>query len=369
MINSPAAAYLYIMITAKFGGTAVTPRNLYRIKEILTDNHICAVVSAVGKENACDVKVTDLLRQAYFSLPDLSAFKKVEEKYRRLVLSGSIPVDVDRLLFDARKRLENCSNVQYAMSLGEELSAKTVAAYLGWDYIEAADTVMFSSSGLRYRDTLAKLRSAFKGVRHAVLAGFYGGYKQSRQTFSRGGSDITGALAANATDSELYENWTDVNGFFVADPHRVPGARTVRCMSYGDMRLLAQAGASVLHPDALYPAEEKGIAVNIRNFYNSADSGTLISHNAAQEKILGITEKFTDGLYITTAVFTVPEETAARCAADFIAEYTAAENIFGICLPARDVFGITSCTIAGKTLRIVSEKPVLRRLYDALPVD
>lgn len=192
------------MITAKFGGTAITPRNLIYVKNIITPFHKRVVVSAVGKECPQDVKTTDLLERYYFD-GDEKYWRAIADKYRRLTAVNAIAADVERIIFEAKLRARKYSR-EYCMSLGEELSAKLVAEYLGYNYIEAEEIVRFNTRGLAYKETIARMRAAFAGVNCLVTGGYYGMGNNGRQTFSRGGSDVTGALCAVASESNLYEN-------------------------------------------------------------------------------------------------------------------------------------------------------------------
>ena len=198
------------MITAKFGGTAITPKNLVYLKKILTPNHKMVVVSAIGKSHPNDIKTTDLLAN-YYHTHDEKTWQTIANRYKALVDANCIDVDVEQLLFDAHSRATKFG-LDYCMSLGEELSAKVVAKFLGATYIEAQDVVIFGKRSLNTRLTLARLKNATRGANLAVIGGFYGGFLGTRKTFSRGGSDVTASLCALATNSTLCENWTDANG-------------------------------------------------------------------------------------------------------------------------------------------------------------
>lgn len=288
------------MITAKFGGTAITPNNLVYLKKILTPNHKMVVVSAIGKIHPNDVKTTDLLATYYHTHND-QIWQTIANRYRKLVDVNCVDVDIDKLLHDAKNRATKFG-LDYCMSIGEELSAKVVAKFLGGVYIEAQDVVVFGKRKLNTRQTLAKLKNATRGVNLAVIGGFYGGFCGTRKTFSRGGSDVTASLCALATNSTLCENWTDANGVCQGNPTEIFGAKTLSHLSYEQMYTLAQAGATVLHPDAVKPLQTKGIPLVVGNFYNKDAPKTLVSNCANTSGVLCVTQRKIDNIFVATVV-------------------------------------------------------------------
>ena len=288
------------MITAKFGGTAITPNNLVYLKKILTPNHKMVVVSAIGKIHPNDVKTTDLLATYYHTHND-QIWQTIANRYRKLVDVNCVDVDIDKLLHDAHSRATKFG-LDYCMSLGEELSAKVVAKFLGGVYIEAQEVVVFGRRKLNTRQTLAKLKNATRGVNLAVIGGFYGGFCATRKTFSRGGSDVTASLCALATNSTLCENWTDANGVCQGNPTEIFGAKTLSHLSYEQMYTLAQAGATVLHPDAVKPLQTKGIPLVVGNFYNKDAPKTLVSNCANTSGVLCVTQRKIDNIFVATVV-------------------------------------------------------------------
>ena len=288
------------MITAKFGGTAITPNNLVYLKKILTPNHKMVVVSAIGKVHPNDVKITDLLATYYHTHND-QIWQTIANRYRKLVDVNCVDVDIDKLLHDAKKRATKYG-LDYCMSLGEELSAKVVAKFLGGAYIEAQEVVVFGMRKLNTRQTLAKLKNATRGVNLAVIGGFYGGFCETRKTFSRGGSDVTASLCALATNSTLCENWTDANGVCQGNPTEIFGVKTLTHLSYEQMYTLAKAGATVLHPDAVIPLQTKGIPLVVGNFYNKNAPKTLVSNCANTSDILCVTQRQVGDIFVATVV-------------------------------------------------------------------
>ena len=288
------------MITAKFGGTAITPNNLVYLKKILTPNHKMVVVSAIGKIHPNDVKTTDLLANYYHTHND-QIWQTIANRYRKLVDVNCVDVDIDKLLHDAKNRATKFG-LDYCMSLGEELSAKVVAKFLGGVYIEAQEVVVFGKRALNTRKTIARLKNATRGVNLAVVGGFYGGFCETRKTFSRGGSDVTASLCALATNSTLCENWTDANGVCQGNPTEIFGVKTLTHLSYEQMYTLAKAGATVLHPDAINPLQTKGIPLVVGNFYNKDAPKTLVSNCTNTSDILCVTQRQVGDIFVATVV-------------------------------------------------------------------
>lgn len=340
------------MITAKFGGTAVTPRNLHCLKEIIGQKHGCVVVSAIGKESADDVKVTDLLKVYYRG--DEKAWQAVECKYKRLALVNGINEDVEKLLFDAKKR-SLCNGADYCLSLGEELAAKLVASFLKVPYIEAEKCVVFGKNSLDVKRTFCNLQNSFGGVPMAVMGGFYGGCEGGRKVFSRGGGDVTGSICAVALHSTLYENWTDVNGVCVANPHLVQMPKTISSLSYREMYLLAKNGAQVLHPTAVRIAQRCAISIRVANYLNPCARDTLVSNCPSKEAFLAVTEKPNGKGFLTTLLHRMP-----------------LGKVFDILHRALDNNrfngvdeGIISVLTDKNVVQVQSQQSLLRTLYDA----
>ncbi len=288
------------MITAKFGGTAITPHNLVYLKKILTPNHKVVVVSAIGKSHPNDIKTTDLLA-SYFYTHDESIWQIVCNRYQKLASVNCINVDVTKLLADAHNRALKF-NLDYCISLGEELSAKLVAAYLNATYVEAQDVVLFGKKGLKTKQTISCLKKTFQGTNLAVIGGFYGGWTNTRKTFSRGGSDVTASFCALATNSTVCENWTDANGVCQGNPTEIFGVKTLTHLGYNQMFQLAQAGATVLHPDAIRPLQTKGIPLVVGNFYNPNAPQTVICNHPNTQQLLCVTQKQVDGNFVATVL-------------------------------------------------------------------
>lgn len=281
----------------------MTSRNLTKVKNVITKHHGVVVVSASGKRFDGDTKVTDLLIRWHNSSFDEQIFKQIAERYRHMVYAHAIPIDIDSVLNDALNRAKHFNSYAYSLSIGEEISARIMSAYLGAQYVEASQVICFGKAKCLIRQTLNNIKRTMIAGKLYVMGGFYGGSADGgRQIFSRGGGDITGALVAKALSSTLYENWTDVNGVCVANPRIVPYAKNIPCVSYNDMYLLASNGAEVLHPDSIKPLEQCAIPIHIRNIYNDSQQGTMVQNSSSSSAVIGITDKFVDNVWRTVIV-------------------------------------------------------------------
>ena len=292
------------MIVAKFGGTCVTAANVKKIAKLVGDDCGAVVVSAVGKSFSGDVKTTDALVSLHGNLPCVDGFSVVEEKYRALYSAMGLPFPQE----ETEETLQNIltkNHLDYTVGCGEQLAAKAVSRYLSLPYAEADELFFFDENGIDKGKTYAAIRAAHKRFGRFVTGGFYGSKDGVRKLFPRGGSDVSGALVAAALSASLYENWTDVCGFCIADPRLVPDVSSVRCLCYDDAELLARAGASVLHPDAIEPCREAGVAICVRNVYDEFDAGTLISSANSPGQLLGVVERAENGKFFTTVVHTL----------------------------------------------------------------
>ncbi len=269
----------------KFGGSSLADAAQFaKVKRIIEADPArrFIVVSAPGKRDVSDIKVTDLLEGCWSHAVKGESFEKeldrIGARFKQIRDGLGLDVDVDAELGVIKTCLSAMPHRDYALSRGEYLSAKLMAAYLDRPFIDPADAVLFDRDGLLDEEaTQNALSEALNRLDGAVIAGFYGrDINGGIKTFSRGGSDVTGALVARAVNAELYENWTDVSGLMEADPRIVPGARSVKCLSYRELRILSYMGASVLHTDAVKPVRYRGIPINIKNTNRPEDEGTLI---------------------------------------------------------------------------------------------
>lgn len=238
------------------------------------------VVSAPGKRFSGDDKITDLLYQSFNERFDdrQPSFDKIKERYISIVKELALDIDIEKYLYEAEQGIESSRTSDYAASRGEYLCALIFANILGWQFIDAADIIKFNSKGQFDSETTNDLVSArLKDANNAVIGGFYGSMPDGAiKTFSRGGSDITGSIIARGAKADIYENWTDVNGFMTADPRIIKNPIPIDVLSYDELRELSYMGASVLHPDSIFPLRYSNIPINVRNTFEPENKGTTI---------------------------------------------------------------------------------------------
>lgn len=273
------------MITAKFGGTSLADAAHFRmVRDILAldSDRRFVVVSAPGKRACDDVKITDLLyrcHQAARAGGDVAAaFAPVEARFREIVERLGLNLDLTEEFHATLWAMERGAGQAFCASRGEYFSGRIMAALLELPFVDPAQCVFFDEHGQFDGDAAQEsLQEKLLGLSGAVMPGFYGGMPDgSVSTFSRGGSDISGAILARASGSRVYENWTDVSGVLAADPRVVQNPRPIRAMTYTEVRELAYLGATVLHEDAIYPAKQAGIPIHICNTMDPTAPGTWI---------------------------------------------------------------------------------------------
>ena len=271
---------------AKFGGSSVADGiQLTKTKQIIEQDpdRRYVVVSAPGTRYESDNKITDILylckTHIEHNLPYDQLFQVVADRFMAVQINLGVKVDLLRYFDEIRENLKQNPSADYIASRGEYLNAVLVAAFLGYDFVDTKDLIKFDAKGkLLMTETDEAIRAELEKHERAVLPGFYGSLPDgSVKTFSRGGSDITGALVARAMHADVYENWTDVSGFLMADPRIVKNPQQIRKISYKELRELSYMGASVLHEDAIYPARMANVPINIRNTNAPEDPGTMIT--------------------------------------------------------------------------------------------
>lgn len=272
----------------KFGGTSMAnAETLKKVREIVfaEESRRFVVVSAPGKRNKDDVKVTDALYRCYDELVSegncKEAFAVIRKRFTDIATELGLSLDIKSVLDKTEKEIEERKSAEFTASRGEYLAAIVTAEYLGFEFADAADMVRFDSEGkLNEEYTDDKVKSRLKNVKNAVIPGFYGKNSDGEiKTFSRGGSDITGSVIARGVKADLYENWTDVSGFLVCDPGIVPECKPIRQVTYKELRELSYMGASVLHAEAIFPVMRGKIPINIRNTFKPQEEGTMIVPN------------------------------------------------------------------------------------------
>lgn len=282
----------------KFGGSSLASAKQFKKAAdiILAEKSRKYVVpSAPGKRNDKDEKVTDILYQCYDLASTGAAYKKVLNKIKErfgeiidgLDLNLNLAYEFDRI----EENFVNKAGRDYAASRGEYLNGMIMANLLGYEFIDAAEVVFFDERGVFDAEkTNTEMSERLEHVDRAVIPGFYGSMPDGKiKTFSRGGSDVTGSIVARAVCADMYENWTDVSGFLVADPRIVPNPQVIETITYSELRELAYMGASVLHEDAIFPVRREGIPINIRNTNRPGDKGTLIVESTCRKSKYTIT--------------------------------------------------------------------------------
>lgn len=277
------------MLVCKFGGSSLADAGQFqKVREIVRSDkeRRFVIPSAPGKRGAGDEKITDLLYQAYDACekgePFSHILERIRARYEGIAAELSIPFSFAPEFERIERAIKDGAPRDYAASRGEYLCGELLAEYLGFQFVDAAKVLRFSETGALMEDeTNGLLADTLRNMPNAVIPGFYGAdEKGGIHTFSRGGSDVSGALVARAVNADVYENWTDVTGFRMADPHIIPDAQYIANITYRELRELSYMGATVLHEDAVFPVRKAGIPTNIRNTNDPMHPGTMICHSA-----------------------------------------------------------------------------------------
>lgn len=283
----------------KFGGSSLADAGQFKkvadiIKSDASRKYV--IPSAPGKRFSGDEKVTDLLYECYEHAAVGEDFRpclaKIKERYDLIIRDLSLDVSLDGEFDEIARHLATKPERDYTASRGEYLNGILLAAYLGFDFVDAADIIFFDGSNqYDVEKTNAAIEKKLCSCDYAVVPGFYGSMADGTvKTFSRGGSDITGSIVASAVGADLYENWTDVSGFLMADPRVVKDPQVINTITYSELRELSYMGATVLHEEAVFPVRVAGIPINIRNTNRPEDKGTMIVLRTPVEKMCeGIT--------------------------------------------------------------------------------
>ena len=283
----------------KFGGSSLANATQFKkVKKIIESDSSrnVVVVSALGKRNKEDHKITDLLyltaAHLKYSVDALSVFNIIKERYFEVKAELELDIDLDAEFKEIESHFSKNIDEEYLVSRGEYLAAKMMAKYLGYTFIDAKDIICFNFDGTVNDELIKeKVQEVIKFNKKIVVPGFYGAYPDGNiHLLSRGGSDVTGSILASSTEATIYENWTDVSGFLVTDPRIVKDPRQIKQISYEELRELSYMGANVLHEDTIFPVQELEIPINIRNTNRPDDEGTII------------TSKCTDNSQIITGI-------------------------------------------------------------------
>ena len=288
--------------TAKFGGSSVAGAEQFRkVRDIILQDPERRVVvsSAAGKRFHEDHKLTDLLYLCHahltYGVSCADILHTLEQRFIEIRDILGLQYDIEKDLAALRGRLSRDMSVDELVSRGEYFTSRLLAEYLGFTFVDAADAVFFGPDGQVDKEkTYAAIAAALDKHERILIPGFYGRLPNGRiKVMSRGGSDITGALAAAAVDAAVYENWTDVSGILMADPRIVKDPSPIPNITFAELRELAFMGASVLHEESIQPVKEKGIPLNIRNTNRPQDPGTMILERIEEEQR---SERFITGI-------------------------------------------------------------------------
>jgi len=283
----------------KFGGSSLASAEQFKkVSNIIKadETRVYVVPSAPGKRFSDDIKVTDMLLHVFETASEgrdiAEEIKAIKARYDEIITGLELKdFSLDKDFEEITKSLIEDPNRDYAASRGEFLNGKIMAAYLGIAFIDAAEVIFFNEEGnLNDYKTEKTLASRLAQHDRAVIPGFYGMGKNGKvKTFSRGGSDVTGSIVAQAAKADVYENWTDVSGFLISDPRIISNPKPIKYITYRELRELSYMGASVLHEDAIFPVRHCGIPINIRNTNAPSDEGTWIVESTAQKQDYVIT--------------------------------------------------------------------------------
>ena len=286
----------------KFGGSSLADSNQFKkVKSIIEsdESRKIVVVSALGKRNKQDYKITDLLyltaAHLKYGVDEQQVFSIVKERYFEVLNDLGLNIDLENEFNIIEKEFSKNIDEEYLVSRGEFLAAKLMANFLGYTFVDAKELIFFDYDGnINESKTYDALQEVLKVYKRIVVPGFYGTYPDGKiHLLSRGGSDVTGSILAKASSATIYENWTDVSGFLVTDPRIVQDPKQIKEISYDELRELSYMGANVLHEDTIFPVQELDIPINVRNTNRPLDDGTIITSNPTDTKeiITGIAGK------------------------------------------------------------------------------
>ncbi|MFA7119090.1 MAG: aspartate kinase [Sphaerochaetaceae bacterium] len=288
------------MIVCKFGGSSVaSAKQIQKVKAIVDADaqRRIVVVSAPGKRDKDDTKITDLLYKCnnavQMGCSCREIFSEIESRY--LGILTELKMDKKRfqeVLDDARQKIDAGYGVEFAASRGEYLNALLIAKYFGWNFLDTESVVIIKADGTVDPVTYTNIAGMIKEDKKYIVPGFYGSNQEGKiRTFSRGGSDITGAIFAMACNANVYENWTDVSGVFSVDPRIVSDAQVVRTMTYQEVRELSGVGAGIFHEEAIAPVFYTSIPINVKNTNAPSDEGTMIVPSREGSNLVGLSVK------------------------------------------------------------------------------
>lgn len=275
----------------KFGGSSVANAAQFRKVKAIVDSDQTRkyiVSSACGKESKEDHKVTDLLYLAHahvkYGVSYEDIFELIEKKYYGIKEELGLKTDLETEFARIRSLMKKDMSTDYLVSRGEYLTSKLLAEFLGAKFVDAAEVICFHYDGsIDMEKTEARLLEKTRDAKKVLIPGFYGALPNGViRVMSRGGSDITGSVIANIINADVYENWTDVSGFLVADPRIIKDPIRIPRITYSELREMSYMGANVLHDDAVFPVRKKNIPINIRNTNEPDNPGTMIMGDCSE---------------------------------------------------------------------------------------
>lgn len=281
-----------MVVVVKFGGSSMANAQQFeKVKNIVNsnENRKIVVVSAAGKRNSEDTKLTDLLFLLHahlkYQVSYTNVMKMIEDRFYDIKNELNLKFDLEKELNDLKATLNKNTNQDFLVSRGEYITAKLMSEYLGYTFVDAKDLIFFNYDG---SFNMAKIKEATKEAYQKygkiIVPGFYGSLPDGNiKLLSRGGSDITGSLLAAAVDAAKYENWTDVSGVLMADPRIVKNPKGINQITYNELRELSYMGASVLHQETVFPVQQANIPINILNTNKADDPGTIIMENCTDK--------------------------------------------------------------------------------------
>jgi len=276
----------------KFGGSSLASAQQFeKVGSIIKadDARKLVIPSAPGKRFGSDTKVTDMLYATYDLAQAGKPYEKelmdIKDRYQEIIDGLKLDLSLDKEFEEINQQFSQKAGENYAASRGEYLNGIIMANYLGYEFIDAAEVIFFDNNGVFLPEkTNEVLGKRLEEVEYAVVPGFYGSRLDGVvKTFSRGGSDVTGSIVAKAAKADVYENWTDVSGFLVADPRIIDNPEGIETITYKELRELSYMGATVLHEEAIFPVRKEGIPINIKNTNAPEDNGTWIVESTCQK--------------------------------------------------------------------------------------
>ena len=347
-----------MLVVAKFGGSSVANATQFKkvkdivLREDLENSRNAVVISALGKKEKGDSKITDLLYLLHahlkYNVPYTNVFEMIKNRFGKVKEELNLTLDLESLFNDLEKQLTKDIKEDYLVSRGEFITSKLMAEYLGYGFVDAADVIKFNYDGtVNYDLTYELIEKAYLEKGKVVIPGFYGAYPNGTiKTFSRGGSDITGAIVSAALKATFYENWTDVSGILMTDPRIINDAKTIKEITYAELRELSYMGANVLHEHTVFPVQKANIPIKILNTNRPMDQGTIITENCFDKEhiLTGIAGKKLFTSFTITKLQEVNKLAVIRQALDIFSKYNInVEHIpssidsFSVVVPSSDV--------------------------------